>query len=752
MELVPYVGSHPDHPLKARALARALDVPGEEYAEFRQRLRDLVDEGVLALGQGRAIVLPQQAGMIVGTFRANRRGFGFVEVPGRPDIFIPHGRTHAALEGDTVAVRLLRGAHGESPGGEVARVVRRAPIAWVGVLERMGNEWLVRPQGRAAAPVVRIDDPTAKSTRPADLVVVEPLEHTLGSERVRGVIVERLGEPTQTQTAILGVIRRFAIADRFPPEVRAAAQHAVAAFDPQAGGDREDLRDLLTITIDPVDARDFDDAISIEPLPRERVRLGVHIADVAHFVREGDPLDLEARRRGNSAYFPGYVAPMLPEVLSNGVCSLQPDQPRLAQSVFLTYDAAARVVERRFARSVIRSSARLTYEQASAVLDGQPSELALDVVELLERAGDLARHIRKRRVSAGMLALNLPEVDIRLDGDGNVVDAAPADTSFSHTLIEMFMVEANEAVSAALHERSVPHLRRVHAEPDPEAGAALARLLAPLGLRLPGGFDRPGILALLDAVRGKPEEPAVNLLLLRSLAKAAYSPEALGHFALASEHYCHFTSPIRRYPDLVVHRLFVSHLVDGPSHPRRTRREAREDYTALTELGAHASRMERVAQDAERDARHLLLMRLMARHVGERFEGLVTGVASFGLFVQVRPHLAEGVVRRADLGPDMWRFDARRGVLVGERSRRMFCIGQPVAVRVVAVDEVRQEMELVLEAGGAPIRGDRGSERVDGEAPRSGTGRRKAARGGRQAESNGPARRGAQRGRRSRGR
>jgi len=568
--VIQYIAGHPDRPMKPKALARELGLAGPEYTGFRTLLRTLLEEGALVLGPARTLRLPGLDGTFRGVFRAGRTGGGFIEVPGRPDLYVPRGRTGSALDGDTVLARLLRGpGRGGPPCAQVTRIIRRAEQRWVGILEPAGRRWVVRPHGPAAAPLVFIDDPAARGALAGEMVVVEPLAHTLREGAVHGVIVERLGPPDSTRTRILGVIRRLGLPDRFSDQVQREAREAAASFDPQAQNGREDLSQMMVVTIDPEDARDYDDAISVEPLGRGRLRLGVHIADVSHFVRPGTALDREARLRGNSVYFPGHVVPMLPEVLSNGVCSLQPDQPRYVLSVFLDYDSHGEVHETRFTRGLIRSAARLTYEQVTAALEGRGEEVSPAVLEMLRRADTLARRIRERRLATGMISLCLEEVDIRLDERGRVLDAQPADASFSHTIIEMFMVEANEAVCRLLTRAGYPHLRRVHPPPDPQAGRSLSRLLRPLRLEIPPDMDRRDIQALLDRVRGTPQEPAVNFLLLRSLARAYYSPSHEPHYALASEDYCHFTSPIRRYPDLVVHRALTACLEHGRPARRR---------------------------------------------------------------------------------------------------------------------------------------------------------------------------------------
>jgi ribonuclease R len=681
--------------LKPRALARELRIPNDDYTTFRALVRQMLAEGTLALGPGRTLRLPEQTGLIVGAFRAHPRGFGFIQRPPHPDLYVPADRTRGALDGDTVGARLIRPRSRTSAvQAEIVRILERAPLRRVGVLEHRGPVWIVRPQGRDPLPPIRIDDPTAKSAQTGDLVVVDLLEHTLGTRDIRGAIVERLGDPNLARTQILGVIRRFAIPDHFPSAVPQAARQAAAHFDPDALDGREDLRTLLTVTIDPPDARDFDDAVSVENLPDGRQRLGVHIADVAHFVPLDGPVDLEARRRGTSAYFPGCVVPMLPEVLSNGVCSLQPGEPRLAKSVFLTYDRAGQVVDTRFADSVICSAARLTYPQVTAAFEGKPADIGPDVLALLRRAEGLARRIQCRRLHDGMIALTIPEVEITLDDRGRVAGAGPAETSFSHTIIEMFMVEANEAVSRRLTHEGLRHLRRVHPEPDAAAVETLTPLALLLGKRLPAALDRKGILKLLAAVAGRPEESVVSWVLLRALPQAFYSPSEEGHFALASRDYCHFTSPIRRYPDLSVHRLLELIVARQDGCHRQRRSGAVLSDAELVDLGRRTSSAERRALHAERAARQVLLLMLMKTKLGAILDGVITGLAPIGAFVRVMPYMAEGLIRLADFGADDWVYDARHGAVIGRKSRRVLTLGQSVRIQVVAVDEQRGDLVL----------------------------------------------------------
>ena len=682
-------------PLKPRQLARQMGVAPDEYGEFREAVKRLRDAGRIVLGARDALMLPEIGSRVVGFFRPNPKGFGFVtpETPNaHGDLFIPSGHDGGAMTGDLVVATVRqRGKRGGRMlyDGQIVKVLERTQNRFAGTLQQAEGTWFVVPDGAKFVQPIVVRDVGAAGPKPGSKVVVEIVRYAEAGDLPAGVLVETLGPAGDVEAETLAVIRAHGIVDDFSPQALADARAAVAAFDPRRAAGRKDLTTRTIVTIDPPDARDYDDAISVEPGRGGTVTLGVHIADVSHFVPEGSALDADARRRGTSVYFPRKVVPMLPEVLSNGVCSLQEDQNRFCKSIFIRYDRAGSVLDVRFAETVIRSAKRLTYHQAQQICDGKVTDCDRKVVALLRRAETLARAIEARRRKAGMLHLDLPEVELVFDDDSRVIDAVPADDAYTHTIIEMFMVEANEAAASLLDRLDRPCLRRIHPQPDPPAANQLGTFLRACGLKVPAGLERRDLQALLDGVRGRPESYAVNLAVLRTFRQAEYSPRRIGHFALASSHYCHFTSPIRRYPDLTVHRLIAEHcrgtLADRPP----------EDVPELVRLGEDLSAAERRAEAAGEDLREVLVLQHLAQRVGETFEGVITGVANFGIFVQSPRFLVEGLLRLEDLGDDWWVVNVRYGMVRGERSGRRLRIGNLIAVTIAGVDVARRRLNLL---------------------------------------------------------
>lgn len=708
-------------PAKPRNLARDLELHTDDaYSTFRDALRALMDQGRVVLGQRGCLVLPgshEKSDGFIGTYSHNRRGFGFVtpsDPTAKEDLFIPPGENNGALNGDKV--RAIIASRGERDGkalysGRIIEVMERGNSRFVGELTKVQNRWYVLPDGNALTAPISTPDAGSRHIRAGTKVVVEITEYPEGAGEAVGVIIEVLGAAGEKDVDLRSVIIQHNLPGEFPEEVKAAAHAATASFDPEFERQRRiDLSDQLVVTIDPDDAKDYDDAISLRKLADGRTELGVHIADVSHFVTEGSALDVEAKQRGNSTYFPGFVIPMLPEVLSNGVCSLQEGVPRLCKSAFITLDRDSKPASAKFAETLITSAKRLRYREAQDLIDGRDeifhpdgakkrSDYAPEVIELLMDMNQLAKRIQKRRLAAGQLVLDLPEVQLTLDEDGKVVGTEREDTSFTHTLIEMFMVEANEAVARLLHSLDVPFIRRIHPEPDLRDSERLTKFVTVAGHKLPKVLDRHAIQALVVATRGRPEAYAINLAVLKSLTRAEYSPQVDGHYALASDHYTHFTSPIRRYADLMIHRLLKAYITAREGAGGKRGKVNLDDVPSFDDLvtqGRHMSFTERRAEAAERELRQVKLLTLLAGKIGEEFSGVVTGITNFGIFVQITEYLIEGLIRYEDLMDDWWDVDEKAGLIRGQRTGKRIGIGDACITRVVRVDPARRELSLSI--------------------------------------------------------
>jgi len=690
-------------PVKPRVIAKKLQIPEVDGPEIRKAVKRLVARGLLNWGAGRLVKTVEgkaaRGNRIVGVFRRMEAGHGFVRPSGSSpadarslDIYIPARKTRDASTGDTVMVQLLKpGRHHPGIRGEIVEIVARETRRFVGTYYyELGGQSVVAVDGRDFSRPIPVGDPGAKGARPNDKVVFEMIRFPTHLDDGEGVILEVLGQRGQPGVDTISVIHQFNLPQEFPEAALADARQQADLFREEIPAGRLDLTGETIVTIDPADARDFDDAISLTRLDNGHWRLGVHIADVAHFVPIKTGLDREAQNRATSVYLPDRVIPMLPEIISNALASLQPGKIRYTKTAFLEFTPEGVRTHTEFHNSVIRSSRRLAYEEVDDFLANREpfrEKWGEAVHSLLGRMHELAMTLRRRRYERGALELTMPEVKVELDENGRVSGAKIVEHTESHQIIEEFMLAANEAVAEYLHANSLFFLRRVHEAPDPRKLQSLTSFVAELGYQTDSLESRFEIQKLLKQVVGEPEAYAVNYAVLRSMQRAVYSPAEEGHYALASECYCHFTSPIRRYPDLTVHRL-LGLLLAGT--------KPRNDYDELVLLAEHCSDREQRAEAAERDLTKLKLLAYMADRIGEEMDAVITGVESFGLFVQGLGIPAEGLIHVSTLDDDDYRFDRTAHTLAGFRSGNQFRLGDVVRVAVAHVDVDRRELDFRL--------------------------------------------------------
>ncbi len=634
---------------------------------------------------------------VTGRVRSTRGGDALIEsgAEGEAGYFVSRGNLKEARDGDLVVARPQRRGRarpGKLPEATVLKVLAARTPRATGHLRTDGRErWLV-PFDPRQQPEMLVDGAT--DLPDGTWVVTELAAQGGRGGKPRGRVAERLGNLAEPGTDVRVVLAHYGIPQTFPPGVAAASAELPTEPAEADLADREDLREAVIFTIDGETARDFDDAIGVARLAGGSYRLGVHIADVAHYVKEGSALDLEAYARATSVYFPDCVVPMLPEALSNGLCSLRPEQARLTQSVFLDVALDGTVRGRRFADTVIRSRRRLTYGEVRRLLvEPRRTDRAEygEVLDALETAAELMQRLYQRRLERGSIDFDLPEGDVVLDSDGVTVGVQPGERNVAHRIIEECMIAANEAVAEELSGHQCAALFRVHDPPTPARVEELRQLLRPFAIELPSDSTvlHPSHLRrVLEAVAGKPEEAFVSTVVLRTLQRAAYSPEERGHYALASRHYTHFTSPIRRYPDLLVHRRLRA-LRRGEAS-REAELDRLEDR--LPRLAAHCSANERRAERAERDLLRWKLVRWMSHRVGERFGGRITGVQPFGLFVELDDLFVDGLVPLHALTDDFYVVELEQRRLVGRRSGRTFRLADAVEVELVEADPLRRQL------------------------------------------------------------
>lgn len=711
--ILEFIRGNSDRPMKLKELARSVGVKSSEYARFRSVVKKLLDEGkLIKLKRGR-IGLPDQMALITGTLSITRSGFGFVACDGGDEeIFIAARDLLTAFDGDRVMARLKPkiGFKGKREG-VILEVVERRTKRLVGRFRKArGYCYVVPEEARVGRDIYVIKGQTGHA-RDGEMVVIDLEPWVDPALNPEGRVIERLGQSGERGVDTLTIIRRFELPTEFPREVQVEAEEVAADWTGEMKK-RRDLTGLTLFTIDPADARDFDDAVSLEIIDGN-YRLGVHIADVSHFVRSNTKLDREAFDRGTSVYFPDRVVPMLPEKLSNDVCSLRPNRKRLAFTIFIDFNPQGRVLGHELFPSVIKSRARLTYDEVQEFFDGdQPSERIARVTEELTALRRLARILYKRRYEDGSLDFDLPEAKIIMDKKGNVVEIGNRVRTESHRLVEEFMLAANREVALHFFRDALPILYRVHERPDMERLEAFAHLVRGFGYRFSVSPQMPtrDFARFLGKVKGKPEEELINELMLRSMKKAIYQPANIGHFGLAFKHYLHFTSPIRRYPDLLVHRLLKQ--IKNGAYPVRL---AQKLGVVLTNVGEQTSLLERRAMVAEREAVKAKQVDYMSGRLGEEYEGVISGIIGFGFFVRLIGPGCEGLVRMSTLDDDYYLYDEAGYRMVGRRKGKVYRLGDKVRVGIMRVNVEAREIDLFVVSPPRAKKAASGQRKVKGK-------------------------------------
>lgn len=728
-QLLRYVYSEDYRPSKPKSIHKALKLPEEAYRDLRRAIKSLVREGRIVFGANHLVLRPAKppsaqpevppdhfnelldisprrlkarssvpASDTVGIFRvAPNRSFGFVKLPkvaardAIDEVFIPPRHTKGAMEGDTVRIRISMRSK-ERLEGIVTEIVSRGRREFSGTFQTIDGQAMVWLDGANLAHPVHIGDIRGLPVSDNEKVIVELVRYPDFFQPGEAVILRVLGSNLNPAVDTMAVMHQFGLVEEFPEHALEVARSQGDTFQEDLiPSDRTDLTRIPTLTIDPIDARDFDDAISLHKNEKGNWELQVHIADVSYFVPKGSPLDSEAQRRATSVYLPDRVIPMLPESISNHLASLQPDRNRLAKTVFMEYTPEGLLIHTNVFNSVIRNQHRFHYDQIDQYLSAPEPWRAKLKPEIYQLVGDmhtLAMLLRKLRHEKGSLELTLPEVKIDLDKSGKVKGAHLVHHTESHQMIEEFMLAANQAVATWLDSLELPFLRRAHAPPNRLKLRQLNQFVRALGIPAENLESRFEIQRVIDAVKGQTTEYAVNYAILKSMSKAVYQAAFERHYALDMSHYCHFTSPIRRYPDLVVHRI-VQKLIEGIP--------AREDEDVLERLGEHCSAMEQNAESAERELIRVKLLHFLSKKQGEIMSGVVSAVKSNGLLVRAIEIPIDGMIAISSLPPDRYQFDRETHTLEGFRSGNRFRLGDELLVRVDKIDMVRRQLSFKLE-------------------------------------------------------
>jgi len=690
------------HPAAMRELLQVLKVPRDERTSFKRHVKNLVASGDLIQIRGHRFGLPEKMDLYVGRLQTHPAGYGFV-APERPleaggDIYISGPHLNEAMHGDRVVARIERVKEGGRVEGRIIRILERANASIVGRYDR-GDDGMgyVVPFDRRVLMDIFVPPGQEGGASPSEMVVVELTRWPTATRGAIGHVAEVLGDIDAPGVDTEIIIRKYGIPDAHSDEAVGEAIRLGGSVSERDIRGRTDFRNITTVTIDGEHARDFDDAITIEKLSNGHFWLGVHIADVSHYVQEGTALDREAYERGTSVYFPERAVHMFPSELATGLCSLNPHVDRLVQSCLMEIDRRGQVVRHEFHDGVINSDERMTYTAVNGILTDRDAQLMREyapLVPMFEQMRELFQILNDARRRRGSIDFDLNEAEVIMDEGGRVEAIIALERNVAHRLIEEFMLLANETVASYLESQNAPALYRIHEEPDILKVAKFEEFISGFGYSLaaPAGALRPRhFQKLIERLHGKPEEKPIAFLMLRTMQKARYAPENLGHFGLAAPSYTHFTSPIRRYPDLVVHRA-----LRAARHRLLTEEIREEQIEELPEVARHTSDMERRADDAERELVQWKKVKFMADKVGDEFEGYVTGVAAFGLFIELIEHFVEGLVHVSTMADDYYRFVESAHMLKGENTHKVYRLGDKVKVQVIRVNMETRQVDLGL--------------------------------------------------------
>ena len=698
--ILAYIRSEAYIPMKRRDLRVMMDVPKEDLPLFEELLQQLIDEGHLFETRKGKLASPKDLQMATGSFIGHARGFGFVTPDeGGDDVFIPASETMGAMQKDKVLYKVLHKAEkGKKADGVIVKILERGQVRIVGTFEASNKGFgFVVADDKKIAKDIFIPKNHTKGAVSGHKVVVEIIDYGEDRRNPEGKVVEILGHINDPGVDILSVIRRHELAVEFPDEVYAEIENLETEVREEDKVGREDIRDWLTITIDGEDAKDLDDAVTMKKLGNGNFELGVHIADVSHYVREYTELDKEAYARATSVYLVDRVIPMLPHKLSNGICSLNPHVDRLALSCIMEIDQKGEVVAHRIAETVINSDYRMTYTAVREILeDGTPElmEQYREIIPMLEDMEELRQILGRKRRKRGSVNFDLPESKIILDENGKPVDIKPYERSISTNMIEEFMLVCNETIAENSFWQEMPFMYRSHQEPDEDKLEKMEQFIRGFGyhLRKKDGEIHPReIQKVLREAEGKPEEHIITRMVLRSMMQARYTADNGGHFGLAAKYYCHFTSPIRRYPDLEIHRMIKKML-----HGELDEKSSAKYRQKMPEWAKHCSIQERVAEDAERDTDTLKKVEFMADKIGEIYEGIISGVTGWGIYVEL-PNTIEGMIALNQLDDDFYEFDDKNMLVFGKRTRKTYRLGDRVLVYVAKVDRMMGTIDFMFE-------------------------------------------------------